>query len=113
VHNVVVANVLRSVIPLAAPGAIYLATDQQTNATFKGDSFLIDGNDHNMDGSSGPAPPVPGLSTRNDANRLEALNSLNTGARLGSWTTSAASGSLSRRSPRASSPRPPRRTSSR
>ena len=83
VHNVVVANVLRSVIPLAAPGAIYLATDQQTNATFKGDSFLIDGNDHNMDGSSGSAPPVPGLSTRNDANRLEALNSLNTGGQTG------------------------------
>ena len=76
VHNVVVANVVRSDIPSTAPGAIYLATDQQTNATFNGDSFRIDGNDHNMDGTAGPAPPIPGLSTRNDANRLEAISSL-------------------------------------
>src|SRR5438094_4224137 len=76
VHNVVVANVVRSDIPSTAPGAIYLATDQQTNATFNGDSFRIAGNDHNMDGTAGPAPPIPGLSTRNDANRLEAINSL-------------------------------------
>ena len=76
VHNVVVANVVRSDIPSTAPGAIYLANDQPTNATFNGDSFSINGNDYNPDGSLGPAPPVPGLSTRNDANRLEALASL-------------------------------------
>src|SRR5437762_12679330 len=76
VHNVVVANVVRSDIPSTAPGAIYLANDQATNATFKGDAFSIDGNDHNYTGGAGPAPPVPGLSTRNDANRQEAVASL-------------------------------------
>ena len=75
-HNVVVANVVRSDIPSTAPGAIYLATDATTSTTFQGDNFSIDGNDHNMGGGAGPAPPVPGLSTRNDANRQEALGSL-------------------------------------
>src|SRR2546426_946176 len=70
-HNVVVANVVRSDIPSTAPGAIYLATDATTSTTFQGDNFSIDGNDHNYTGGAGPAPPVPGLSTRNDANRLE------------------------------------------
>jgi hypothetical protein len=79
VHNVVVANVVRSDIPSTAPGAIYLANDQATNATFQGDNFLIDGNDHNYTGGAGPAPPVPGLSTRNDANRQEAVGSLSAG----------------------------------
>src|SRR5437879_1622341 len=76
VHNVVVANVVRSDIPSTAPGAIYLATNQSTNTTFKGDAFSIDGNDHNYTGGAGPAPPVPGLSTRNDGNTQEAINSL-------------------------------------
>ena len=79
VHNVVVANVVRSDIPSTAPGAIYLANDQATNATFKGDAFSIDGNDHNYTGGAGPAPPVPGLSTRNDTNRQEAVASLDAG----------------------------------
>src|SRR5438093_742395 len=79
VHNVVVANDVRSDIPSTAPGAIYLANDQATNATFKGDSFSIDGNDHNYTGGAGSAPPVPGLSTRNDANRQEAVASLDAG----------------------------------
>ena len=76
VHNVVVANVIRSNIPSTAPGAIYLATDQPVTTTFKGDAFAIDGNDHNMGGGSGPAAPVPGLSTRNATNTQEAINSL-------------------------------------
>ncbi len=76
VHNVVVANVVRSDIPSTAPGAVYLANDQATNATFKGDAFSIDGNDHNYTGGAGPAPPVPGLSTRNAANTQEAIGSL-------------------------------------
>ena len=79
VHNVVVANVIRSDIPSTAPGAIYLATNQPTNTTFQGDQFSIDGNDHNYTGGAGPAPPVPGLSTRNDANTQEAIGSLTTG----------------------------------
>jgi len=81
VHNVVVANVVRSNIPSTSPGAIYLATDQRTDSTFQGGNFMIDGNDHNYTGGSGPAAPVPGLSARNDANRQEALNSLNLGQR--------------------------------
>ncbi len=77
VHNVVVANVVRSDIPSTAPGAVYLATDQPTDTTFQGNAFAIDGNDHNYSGGAGPAPPVPGISTRNDSNRQEALSSLN------------------------------------
>jgi hypothetical protein len=81
VRNVVVANVIRSDVPSTAPGAIYLASDDPTNATFNGNAWAIDGNDHNYTGGAGPAPPVPGLSTRNDANTQEAINSLN-GAQL-------------------------------
>ena len=76
-HNVVVANILRSNIPSTAPGAIYLATDQQTNSTFNGNNFRIDGNDHNYTGGMGPGAPIPGISTRNDGNTQEAITSLN------------------------------------
>jgi hypothetical protein len=79
VRNTVVATVLRSNIPSTAPGAIYLATDDPTNATFNGNAFAIDGNDHNYTGGAGPAPPVPGISTRNDGNTQEAINSLGGG----------------------------------
>lgn len=77
VRNIVVASVVRSDIPSTSPGAIYLATDDPTNATFNGNAFLIDGNDHNYTGGAGPAPPIPGISTRNDTNTQEAINSLN------------------------------------
>ncbi len=77
VHNVVVANVTRSNIPSTSPGAVYLATDAATDCTFQGNAFGIDGNDHNYTGGSGPNPAVPGISARNDTNRQEALNSLN------------------------------------
>ncbi len=80
-RNVVVASVVRSDIPSTSPGAIYLATNQPTNDTFQGNSFQIDGNDHNYGGGAGPGAPVPGLSTRNDANRLEAISSLSLGQR--------------------------------
>src|SRR5713101_1303232 len=80
-RNVVVASVVRSDIPSTSPGAIYLATNQLTNDTFQGNSFQIDGNDHNYGGGAGPGAPVPGLSTRNDANRLEAISSLSLGQR--------------------------------
>ena len=76
VKNVVVANVIRSNIPSTAPGAIYLASDQSTNATFTGNAFQVDGNDHNYTGGLGPGGPVPGISTRNDTNTQEAINSL-------------------------------------
>jgi hypothetical protein len=76
-QNVVVANIVRTNIPSTAPGAVYLATDQNTNARFNGDSFLIDGNDNNYTtGTAGPGAPVPGISTRNGNNTAEAIGSL-------------------------------------
>jgi hypothetical protein len=79
VKNVVVANVRRSDIPSTAPGAIYLASDAATDATFNGNNFQVDGNDHNYTGGLGSAPPVPGISTRNDANTQETIDSLSSG----------------------------------
>jgi len=76
-YNVVVASVVRSDVPSTAPGAIYLANDAATDATFQGNAFHVDGNDHNYTGGFGPGAPVPGISTRNDANTQEAINSLN------------------------------------
>ena len=76
VKNVVVANLTRSNIPSTAPGAIYLVNDSPTNATFDGDAFTVDGNDHKYTGGMGTAPPVPGISTRNATNTQETLTSL-------------------------------------
>ncbi len=76
VRNVVVANVIRSNVPSTTPGAVYLANDNPTNATFQGNAFTIDGNDHNPTGGPGPAPPVPGIATRNATNTQQAINSL-------------------------------------
>ena len=75
--NAVVASVIRSDVPSTAPGAIYLANDSETDATFQGNAFAVDGNDHNYTGGYGPNPPVPGISTRNASNTQEAINSLN------------------------------------
>src|SRR5947199_467986 len=79
VRNTVVATVVRSNAPSGSPGAVYLATDSPTNATFDGNAFAVDGNDHNYTGGAGPGAPVPGISTRNDTNTQETLNSLSTG----------------------------------
>jgi len=76
VRNTVVARVSRSNIPAVTPGAVYLAQDNPTNATFSGNAFMIDGRDHNYTGGMGPAPPVPGLTTRNDTNTQETMGSL-------------------------------------
>ena len=76
VHNVVVASIVRSNIPNTAPGAVYLAQNAQTDAHFTGNAFQIDGNDRNIDGTLGPNPAVPGISTRNNANTQEAITSL-------------------------------------
>jgi hypothetical protein len=75
-ENVVVASVVRSNLPGTAPGAIYLAADAATNADFQGNAFAIDGTDHNYTGGAGPGPAVPGISTRNDANTQETIDSL-------------------------------------
>jgi hypothetical protein len=79
VRSTVVAEVLRSNIPSTAPGAIYLAADDTTNSTFNGNAFAVDGNDHDYTGGAGPAPPVPGISTRNDTNSQETIGSLSGG----------------------------------
>ncbi len=82
VRNVVAARVNRSNIPTAAPGAIYLSQDGRTDSTFNGNGFKIDGNDHLYTGGlASPNHPVPGLSTRNDTNTQEAINSLSSGQR--------------------------------
>src|SRR6266478_2298315 len=77
-QNAVVASVARSIIPSTAPGALHLANARATNCTFTGNGFSISGNDENYsDGSPGPGAPVPGLSTLNNTNAQEAINSLN------------------------------------
>jgi len=76
VHNVVIASIVRSNIPNTAPGAVYLAQNAQTNANFTGNAFQIDGNDRNLNGTVGPNPAVPGISTRNNSNTQEAIQSL-------------------------------------
>ncbi len=81
-QNVVVARVNRTNIPSTAPGALYLSQDGNTNATFNGDSFRVDGNDHNLTGGLAvPNTPIPGISTRNAANTSEAISSLSSGQR--------------------------------
>ena len=75
-RNVVVASVTRSNVPLVSPGAVYLATNAATHATFNGNAFIVDGNDHDYNGGAGPAAPVPGIATRSDANTQETLHSL-------------------------------------
>jgi len=76
--RIVKAFVIKSDIPNAPPGAIYLATDNSSNATFNGNSFQINGNDVNYtDGLPGPASAVPAIATRTEANASEARASLN------------------------------------
>jgi len=77
--NSVVANIVRDNNPSTAPGAIYLATDGNTNAIFVGNSFAIDGNDHTLAGGAGSGISIPGISTRNASNTTEAVGSLSTG----------------------------------
>lgn len=79
VTNTVVALVRRSNIPSTSPGALYLAQDNPTNASFNGNAFAVDGSDHNYTGGAGPKAPVPGISTRNASNTAEVLSSLSAG----------------------------------
>jgi hypothetical protein len=74
------ARIIKSDIPNAPPGAIYLATDAASNATFNGNNFAISGMDVNFsDGLPGPKIPVPGITTRTEANAEEARASLTGG----------------------------------
>lgn len=79
--NTVVANIIRDNNPSTAPGAIYLADDSNTNATFTGNSFIIDGNDHTLTGGQGTGISIPGISTRNATNTAEAISSLTSAER--------------------------------
>jgi len=72
----VVARIVKSGVPAAPAGAVYLATDDASNSTFQGNSFAINGTDTNMNGTAGPAPAVPGLTARTAANAQETRNSL-------------------------------------
>jgi len=73
----VVARVIKSGVPAAPPGAIYLATDNPTNATFNGNNFQINGNDVNYtNGQPGPQSAVPAITTRTEANAQETRDSL-------------------------------------
>jgi hypothetical protein len=77
VRNVAVARVQQSNIPGTAPGAIYLANNDPTNSTFTGNSFLVNGNDHLLNGAINPAGTAqPGIATRTEANTNEAIGSL-------------------------------------
>jgi hypothetical protein len=72
------AYIIKSDIPNAPPGAIYLSAENTTNSTFNGNNFGINGNDVNFsDGLPGPKPAVPGLTTKTEANAQEARSSLN------------------------------------
>jgi hypothetical protein len=75
--NVVVAEVVRTNNLSTAPGAVYLATDDNVNPNFNGNMFNIDGNDHSYLGGPGPGAPVPGLSTRNQPNTTDVVDTLN------------------------------------
>ncbi len=79
--NTVVANIIRDSNPSTAPGAIYLADDAATDATFTGNSFTVDGNDHTLAGGAGTGISIPGISTRNATNTAEAISSLSSGQR--------------------------------
>jgi hypothetical protein len=77
--NVVVAEVVRTDQFSTAPGAVYLANDSMVNPDFNGNSFAINGNDHTLAGGAGPGEAVPGLSTRNESNTTEVINTLGSG----------------------------------
>ena len=70
------ARVVRSGVPNAPPGALYLASDAPTDATFTGNAFVLDGNDACY-GTPGPKPAVPGITARTEANAQETRDSLN------------------------------------
>jgi hypothetical protein len=72
----VVARVIKSGVPAAPPGAIYLANDNPTNATFNGNNFQINGNDVNTNGQPGPQSAIPAITTRTEANAQETRDSL-------------------------------------
>ena len=74
--NTVVANIVRDNNPSTAPGALYLATDNATNATFHGNAFTVDGNDRTLAGGVGSGISVAGITTRNASNTNEIITSL-------------------------------------
>ena len=73
------AFVIKSDIPNAAPGAIYLAADGISDATFTGDNLWVNGNDEKLDGTPGAGGAVPGITTRTETNAQETRDSLSSG----------------------------------
>jgi hypothetical protein len=59
-----------------SPGAIYLAADT-INSQFTGNSFGVDGNNHDLAGNLTGGDQWPGVSTRNDGVTDEVVDSLN------------------------------------
>ena len=53
--------VRRTVISIPKVGAVFV--DPTVVLDLKGNSFMIDGNDHNRDGTAGSGPAVPGITT--------------------------------------------------
>lgn len=53
--------VQKTVISVPKVGAVYV--DPNVALDLKGNAFIIDGNDHNPDGSAGSGPAVPGIAT--------------------------------------------------
>jgi len=62
-----------------APGAIHLAADGGVDATFRGNSFEIDGRNYNQLGTLLNDLQKPGISTRTEEVNDEVINSLATG----------------------------------
>jgi hypothetical protein len=63
---------------VGSPGAIYLAADT-VDAQFSGNSFEVDGNDHDLDGTVPGGVAKPGISARTDSVANEVVDSLSDG----------------------------------
>lgn len=59
------------------PGTIHLAADDNVTAQFSGNAFTVDGNNHNRWGNTvNDGKIIPGISTRNEDNASEVVQSL-------------------------------------
>ena len=63
----------RNVMP-PVPSAVFINAPSVFN--FSGNSFLVDGNDTNIDGTPGACPPVPGIGVIDAGSEADALGAL-------------------------------------
>lgn len=84
--------VRRTIATLPRVASVFVSPDAVLD--LKGNSFLIDGNDHNPDGTAGPAPAVAGIATAvgtppgtNQANFLSQISKKNYDQILGAGGT--------------------------